>query len=113
MSNGMRRLYAGLGRTSHQVPVDRTRLLYKRSYESYFQLALEEALNKRRFMLVQLNETPAEPWEPEAWHEQEIAIQRRLISTAKIVPHEIAELEIQQMVRSAAASTSRPMTHHW
>ena len=71
---------------------------YKRSYESYFQLALEEALNKQHLMPVQLNETLAEPWEPEAWHEQEMAIQRRLISTAKIVPREIAELEIQQMV---------------
>ena len=68
---------------------------YKRSYESYLQLALEEALKKRRFMPVQLTETPAEPWEPEAWHEQEMEIQRRLISTAKIVPREIAELEIQ------------------
>ena len=44
-------------------------------------------------MPVQLNETPAEPW----GHEQEMAVQRRLISTAKIVPREIAELEIQQM----------------
>ena len=49
-------------------------------------------------MPVQLTETPAEPWEPEAWHEQEMEIQRRLISSAKIVPREIADLEIQQMV---------------
>ena len=44
-------------------------------------------------------ECPAEPWEPEAWHEQEIAIQRRLLSTAKILPREMADLEIKQMVR--------------
>ena len=44
-----------------------TRGYYKRSYESYFQLALEEAMQKRRFMPVELNEVPAEPWEPEAW----------------------------------------------
>ena len=49
-------------------------------------------------MPVQMKETPAEPWEPEAWHEQEMAIQQRLLSTAKIVPREIAELEIQKMV---------------
>ena len=71
---------------------------YRRSYESYFQLALEQALSKRRFMPVQMNPTPAEPWEPEAWHEQEMAIQNRLLSTAKIVPREIAELEIKHMV---------------
>ena len=71
---------------------------YRRSYESYFQLALEQALSKKRFMPVQMNATPAEPWEPEAWHQQEMAIQNRLLSTAKIVPREIAELEIQQMV---------------
>ena len=67
------------------------------SYESYFQLALEEAMpsmQKRKFMPVQLNEVPAE-----AWHEQELAIQRRLFSTAKIFPREMAELEIKQMVR--------------
>ena len=39
-------------------------------------------------MPVQMKEAPAEPWE----------IQNRLLSTAKIVPREIAELEIQQMV---------------
>ena len=39
---------------------------YKRSYESYFQLALEEAMQKRRFMPVELKEVPAEPWEPDA-----------------------------------------------
>ena len=39
---------------------------YRRSYESYFQLALEQALSKRRFMPVKMKETPAEPWEPEA-----------------------------------------------
>ena len=43
-------------------------------------------------------EVPAEPWEPEAWHEQELAVQRRLLSTAKILPREMAELEIKQMV---------------
>ena len=41
-------------------------------------------------MPVQLNEVPAEPWEPEAWHEQELAIQRWLLSTP--------EPEIKQMV---------------
>ena len=71
---------------------------YKRSYESYFQLALEEATQKRRFLPVQLNEVPAEPWEPEAWREQELAIQCLLLSTAKIFSHEMAELEIKQMV---------------
>ena len=71
---------------------------YRRSYESYFQLGLEQALSKRRFMPVHMKETPVEPWEPEAWHEQEMAIQNRLLSTAKILPREIAELEIQQMV---------------
>ena len=55
-------------------------------------------MQKRKFMPVQLNEVPAEPWEPEAWHEQELAIQRRLPSTAKILPREMAELEIKQMV---------------
>ena len=45
---------------------------YKRSYESYFQLALEEAMQKRKFMPVQLNEMPAEPWEPEAWQSKNL-----------------------------------------
>ena len=51
---------------------------------------------KKKFMPVELNEVPAEPWEPEAWHAQELAIQRRLLSTAKILPREMAELEISR-----------------
>ena len=37
---------------------------YERSYESCIQLALEEALQKRKFMPVELTEVPAEPWNP-------------------------------------------------
>ena len=73
---------------------------------------LEEALKKRRFMPVQLTETPAEPWEPEVWHEQEMAIQRRLISTAKIVLTRSRSWRSSRWLTSAASSTSRPMTRH-
>ena len=59
---------------------------YKQSYKAYFQLAIEEAMQKRQFMPVELSEVPAGPWEPEALHEQELAIQRRLLSSAKIIP---------------------------
>ena len=54
-------------------------------------------MQKRKFMPVALNEVPAELWEPEAWHEQLLAIQRRLLSTATFLPREMAELEIKQM----------------
>ena len=99
-SEGMRRFMGmpSLDEVATQFPWNE-RGYYRRSYESYFQLALEQALSKRHVMPVQMKETPAEPWEPEAWHEQEMAIQNRLLSTAKIVPREIAELEIQQMVQ--------------
>ena len=79
----------------------------RRSYESCFRLALEQALSKKRFMPVQMKETPAEPWEPEAWHEQEMAIQNKLLSTAKVVP------EIQQMVHIGGGQYLKADDRRW